>query len=117
MVNTIKFSQFASAGNLPLNSTTVGLSAGTNAAFNNPWVFLPPGSTASRPTPGPSVNYLLRFNTDTQTYEFYNAVAGMWETIAGSISISTVTGTFNQVLVNGTTGIAQPLPVTLTLPQ
>lgn len=78
MVNTIKFSQFASAGNLAINSTTVGLSAGTNAAFNNPWVFLPPGNTASRPAPSPSTNYLLRLNTDTQLYEYYDAVAAAW---------------------------------------
>ncbi len=78
MINTIKFSQFANGGNLNNADTTVGLYAGANTYFANPWTFLAPGDTASRPAPGPTVNYMLRFNTDTQIYEYYNAILMAW---------------------------------------
>lgn len=83
-INTITFSEFLNAGNLPTGATTVGLSSGTNAQFINPWVFLPPGSTADRPPITPSIYYLLRFNTDVQLYEYYNALTFTWVQITPS---------------------------------
>lgn len=77
-INTITFSEFLNAGNLPTGATTVGLSGGLNAQFNNPWTFLPPGTTAERPAPVPANYYLLRFNTDVQLYEYYNALTFSW---------------------------------------
>ncbi len=84
VLSTLSFSQFASAGNLTTNSEVVGLSAGTNASFTNPWAFLPPGNTASRPTPSASIYYLLRFNTDSILYEFYNPLTTSWISLAQS---------------------------------
>lgn len=77
-INTIKFSQFSSGGDLSNGATTVGLASGSNAQFNNPWTFLPSGTTSQRPAPSSVINYRLRFNTDDQLYEYYDAVAGMW---------------------------------------
>lgn len=71
-INTIKFSEFASGGDLQNNETTVGLYSGSNAQFNNPWTFLAPGTTAARPTPSSEIDYRLRLNTDLQQYEFYD---------------------------------------------
>ena len=81
MVATIKFSQFVTAGDLANGNTTVGLDGGTNAMFNNPWTFLPSGDTASRPLPSVSINYRLRLNTDSQLYEYYDAVAATWTSL------------------------------------
>ncbi len=78
MVNTIKFSQMTAGGDLANNDQTPGLLSGANVLFNNPWTFLPPGSTADRPAPSAAINYRLRFNTDDQLYEYYDAVLGQW---------------------------------------
>ncbi len=80
MVSTIKFSEFANGGDLSNDKITVGLSAlpGTNTYFNNPWTFLPPGTTGDRPTPAASMYFRLRFNTSTKEYEFYNSVTASW---------------------------------------
>lgn len=78
MIETIKFSQMTSGGDLANNEKTPGLLSGGNVLFNNPWTFLPPGSTADRPTPSATINYRLRFNTDNQLYEYYDAVLGVW---------------------------------------
>lgn len=78
MVDTIKFSQMTDGGDLANNEKTPGLLAGANVLFNNPWTFLPPGSTADRPTPSATINYRLRFNTTDQLYEYYDAVLGAW---------------------------------------
>jgi len=88
MVSTIKFSQFASGGDLSNGATTVGLD-GTltiNTRFNNPWTFLPSGTTAQRPAPSSAINYRLRLNTDTQNYEFYDDVLGMWVVLQDTTS-------------------------------
>lgn len=71
-INTIKFSEFVSGGDLQNNETTVGLYSGANAQFNNPWTFLAPGTIAQRPAPSSDINYRLRLNTDLQQYEFYD---------------------------------------------
>lgn len=78
MVDTIKFSQMTDGGDIDNNKKTPGLKSGGNVLFNNPWTFLPPGTTAERPTPSAEVNYRLRFNTDEQLYEYYDAVLGAW---------------------------------------
>ncbi len=78
MVDTIKFSQMTDGGDIDNDKKTPGLKAGGNVLFNNPWTFLPPGTTAERPTPSATVNYRLRFNTDEQLYEYYDAVLGTW---------------------------------------
>jgi hypothetical protein len=78
MVDTIKFSQMTSGGNINNDNQTPGLLAGANVIFNNPWTFLPPGTTAQRPTPSATINYRLRFNTDDQLYEYYDATLSIW---------------------------------------
>lgn len=85
MVSVLKFSEFANAGNLSNNEITVGLHGGVNAYFNNPWTFLAPGSTATRPTPSSDIYYRLRLNTDTSFYEYYNPTTMMWETLSTSV--------------------------------
>jgi hypothetical protein len=89
MVDTIKFSEFLSGGDLDNDSVTVGLGSGGNRRFNNPWTFLPPGTTAERPAPDPSMHYRLRFNTDEPTtYEFYDPNPGEWVQIEDSTDIN-----------------------------
>lgn len=78
MVDTIKFSQMTSGGDIENNDSTPGLKSGGNVLFNNPWTFLPPGTTAQRPAPSSAINYRLRFNTDNQIYEYYDATTAMW---------------------------------------
>jgi hypothetical protein len=78
MVNTIKFSEMTPGGDLANDEKTPGLLSGANVLFNNPWTFLPPGTTAERPAPSAAINYRLRFNTDDQLYEYYDAVLGQW---------------------------------------
>lgn len=78
MVDTIKFSQMNPGGDLANGEKTPGLLGGENVLFNNPWTFLPPGTTAARPAPSAAINYRLRFNTDDQLYEYYDAVLGAW---------------------------------------
>jgi hypothetical protein len=78
MVDTIKFSQMTNAGDINNNDIMPSLRSAENVILNNPWTFLPPGTTAQRPTPSSTVNYRLRFNTDNQLYEYYDAVLGAW---------------------------------------
>jgi hypothetical protein len=77
-IQTIKFSQMTPGGDIANNDQVPGLLSGGNVLFNNPWTFLPPGSTADRPPPSTAINYRLRFNTDDQLYEYYDAVLGQW---------------------------------------
>ena len=96
MVQTIKFSQFSNAGNLENNSTTVGLNSGANAFFNNPWTFYPPGGTAERPSS--PIDGVLRFNTDTNLYEYYNSGSSTWVQLQNSAGSGTVSsGLINQL--------------------
>tara|TARA_R110000868_G_C10972576_1_gene770483 strand:+ start:20087 stop:22735 length:2649 start_codon:yes stop_codon:yes gene_type:complete len=78
MVDTIKFSEFTNGGDLEPNQTTVGLEAGTNTRFNNPFPLLPPGSTADRPAIAANMYYRLRFNTTIESYEYYSPIAMDW---------------------------------------
>lgn len=122
-IQTIKFSQMTSAGNISNNSEIPGLGNNggnpSNVLFTTPWTFLPSGSTADRPAPIPSIYYLLRFNTTTLLYEYYNPSLPGWEMVASSSGTPTsITGTANQVLANGTSGIPiTGTDVILTTPQ
>jgi len=78
MVDTIKFSQMTNGGDINNDNQVPGLLGGANVLFNNPWTFLPPGTTAQRPTPSATINYRLRFNTEDQLYEYYDAILGLW---------------------------------------
>lgn len=106
-INTIKFSQMTSGGNIANNNNTPGLLSGANVLFNNPWTFLPSGNTASRPTPDPAMYYRLRFNTDTGLYEYFNALTMAWVNVdAGAGSGTVAVGVANQLAyyaVNGDT--------------
>jgi hypothetical protein len=86
MVNTIKFSEFANGGDLPNDVTTVGLdnSLTINTRFNNPWTFLPPGTTGDRPVPAPAIYYRLRFNTTLEVYEYFDPTVVLWVQLSGS---------------------------------
>lgn len=66
------------AGNINNNDIVPSLRAGENVILDVPWIFLPPGTTAQRPAPSSTINYRLRFNTDDQLYEYYDAVLGAW---------------------------------------
>lgn len=78
MVDTIKFSEMTAGGDLANGEKTPGLLGGSNVLFNNPWTFLPPGTTAERPIPSSLINFRLRFNTSDQLYEYYDAVLMVW---------------------------------------
>ena len=81
MVDTIKFSQMTNVGNINNNDIMPSLRTGENVILNNPWTFLPPGTTAQRPAPSSTINYRMRFNTDEQLYEYYDATLGVWTQI------------------------------------
>jgi hypothetical protein len=85
-IQTIKFSQFASGGDLPPGVITVGLdsTATINTQFNNPWTFLAPGSTAARPAPSLLTNNRLRFNQTLFVYEYYDSNTATWTELSGS---------------------------------
>jgi len=76
MVTTVKFSEFKDAGITETGDTLVGLEAGENVQYQSAPQLLAPGTTAERPL-FPS-NGDLRFNTDLETYEFFNAVSITW---------------------------------------
>jgi hypothetical protein len=78
MVLTKKFSEFDSGGDLSNGTTTVGLGLTGNSKYNNPWTFLPPGTTAQRPIPDASMYFRLRFNTSLEKYEYYNSTLLSW---------------------------------------
>ncbi len=86
MVDTIKFSQMTDGGDIDNNKKVPGLKDGGNVLFNNPWTFLPSGTTAQRPTPSAEINFRLRFNTEVQLYEYYDAVLGAWTQLQESAS-------------------------------
>lgn len=104
MVATVKFSQFYDAGEIANNNVTVGIDATTNAMYNNPWTFLPPGTTGDRPTPAPANYYRLRLNITTQAYEYYDPISAMWtQMVSGNVFTWNVvtTSPFQMQSVNG----------------
>lgn len=89
MVDTIKFSEFSSGGDLSNDKTTVGLD-GTltiNTKYNNPWTFLAPGTTGDRPAPSAGMYYRLRFNTTELTYEYYDPISVSWISIEDAVDL------------------------------
>lgn len=95
MVDTIKFSEFINGGDLSNDVTTVGLGVGGNARFNNPWTYLPPGTTGDRPTPSEGMYFRQRFNTTLKVYEYYDQTTLTWAQLSGS-----GTGTVNPGVAN-----------------
>lgn len=77
MVQTIKFSQFTSAGLPNIGDTEVGLRSGANTNFTQQWTWYPPGNTASRPTS--PVEGILRFNTESHLYEYFSNLTSSWQ--------------------------------------
>ncbi len=73
-----------SGGDINNNDVTPSVLGGQNVLLNNAWTFLASGTTAQRPTPSSVVNYRLRFNTDDQLYEYYDAVLTTWIQIQGN---------------------------------
>jgi hypothetical protein len=84
-----------SGGDLSNDDKTPGLLNGGNVLFNNPWTFLPPGSTGDRPIPAVSMYYRLRFNTTLEIYEYYDPTIPIWVELSGS-----GTGTVNPGVAN-----------------
>lgn len=120
MVTTKKFSEFTNAGDLENDNITVGLEGGANARFNNPWTFLAPGSTASRPVIESSMYNRLRLNTDNDTYEYYDPIDAVWKTLNTTpgpvypITLTVVAATtpatnLNATYVNGAAGVGATL--------
>lgn len=139
MVDTIKFSEFASGGDLANNETTVGLDGGVNTRFNNPWTFLAPGTTGDRPIPAAAMYYRLRFNTTLEIYEYYDPTTLTWTQLSGSgtgtvnpgvandiafyaangQAVSPIAGAINSVLVSNGLGVpsmSTTLPSGLAIP-
>jgi hypothetical protein len=113
MVDTKKFSEFDDGGDIPNDTITVGLGSGGNTKYNNPWTFLTDGTTAGRPTPSPTINYRLRFNTTTRRYEYYDGVDLAWVQLAEDTgNVTSITGTIHQIIASSPTG-----NVTLSTPQ
>lgn len=83
-IQTIKFSQMTSGGDIANNDLVPGLLDGDNVLFNNPWTFLAPGPTASRPAPTPEIYNRLRFNTDDFLYEYFDSNSMDWVSIQPS---------------------------------
>ncbi len=107
MVDTIKFSQFVSGGNLPNDVTTVGLNnTGSNTKFNNPWTFLAPGTTGDRPPPTAEIYYRLRFNTTLEVYEYFDPTVVMWIQLSGSGTGTVNPGTVNDIAFYAANGTA-----------
>ncbi len=108
MVSTIKFSQFTSGGDLSNGVTTVGLD-GTltiNTRFNNPWSWLPPGTTGDRPVPAPAMYYRQRLNTTLRVYEYYDPISATWTELSGSGTGTVNPGSPNDIAFYAAAGTA-----------
>jgi len=106
MVTTRKFSEFIDGGDIDTSDITVGLRAPGNTQFNNPWVFLPPGTTAERPVPAADNYYKLRVNTDLSVYEYYDPISMTWVELSAGGGGSVNPGLMNDIAfypANGTT--------------
>lgn len=97
IVLTRKFSEFIDGGDLPNGVQTVGIESGGNTIFNNPWTFLAPGDTASRPPITPDIYDRLRFNTQLNSYEYYSNLIAMWVELSGSGTGTVNPGTTNSI--------------------
>jgi hypothetical protein len=117
-IETIKFSEFVSGGDLNPDEVIVGLDATStiNTSFTT-FPNLPPGTTADRPAVAATMYFRLRFNTTLLSYEYYSPVFPGWVQLVDSADVVGIIGTANQVLANGTSGSLQTGAVTLTTPQ
>lgn len=117
-IETIKFSEFSSGGDLNPNEIIVGLdsTATINTSFTT-FPMLPPGTTADRPAIAATMYFRLRFNTSLLSYEYYSPIFPGWIQLSDSADVVGIIGTIRQVLANGTSGILQTGAVTLTTPQ
>lgn len=86
MTNTKKFSEFTDGGTLEKDNIAVGLESGTNTKWTVPTQFLEPGGTADRP--GSPSNGDIRYNTDLNQYEYYDAGLADWLQLESSSDIS-----------------------------
>ena len=93
-----------SGGDLAPGEQTPGLLNGNNVLFNNPWTFLAPGSTASRPIPSVLIDGRLRFNTDTLVYEYYDTFSATWVELSGSGTGTVNPGATNDLAYYATSG-------------
>ncbi len=75
-------------GDIDNGKKTPGLKNNANVLFNNPWTFLPSGTTAQRPAPAAAMYNRLRFNTEDQIYEYYDSVAMVWTQLQESSFIA-----------------------------
>ncbi len=80
MVNTVKFSQFAIAPLTSANTEVVGLENGVNVQS----VRFLTWTNATRPAA--PFNGLLGINTNSQQYEYWDAVANMWVQLISDIN-------------------------------
>jgi len=99
-------------GNGISGNPTIGL-ANNPIIPGNEGLGLPSGTTGQRP--GSPSGTELRFNTTNTVLEYWDGSS--WIELSESGNVSTITGTENQVLVNGTFGTPEDGPITLTLPQ
>lgn len=75
------------AGKLIVNATTA--------------LTLPSGTTVQRPVVPAGGDY--RYNADTGTVEYYDAVSAMWVTVGtGGSTVNSVSGTLNRITITGT---------------
>ena len=66
----------------------------------------------------PAAGFTGRIFLATDTLVFYRDTGTSWAVIGGGgAAVDSITGTANQVLVNGTSGVTQTGAITLTLPQ
>lgn len=98
----------AAGGDLAPGELTPGLlnimGTPTNVLFNNPWTFLAPGSTASRPIPSSDIDGRLRFNTDNLVYEYYDTLSSTWVALSGSGTGTVNPGATNDLAFYATSG-------------
>lgn len=96
-INTIKFSDMNAGGDLTQGDQTPGLLGGDNVLFDNPWTFLPDGTTAERPIPSAAIYNRLRFNTTLNSYEYYSQFIAAWVELSGSGTGTINPGTTNAI--------------------
>lgn len=87
----------ATGGDLTQGDQTPGLLGGENVLFNNPWTFLPNGTTAERPSPSAAIYNRLRFNTTLNSYEYYSQFIAAWVELSGSGTGTINPGTTNAI--------------------
>lgn len=82
MVNTVKFSQFATANLNDSSTQVVGLATGQN--IRTPKVVS--WTTGTRPVPPPA--WVIGANSDLQQYEFWDPISSAWVQLASSVNLT-----------------------------